>query len=417
MTDKINIEVFTEKAKLVAGASQTVDVLIRITPPDIDMSGSKRPKLNIGVALDRSGSMSGQKMHQAREAAKYCVDQLLSTDVFSTVIFDDVVDVLFTSQNASDKEMLKRGIDRIEARNSTDLHQAWVTAGLQVSEKIDPEAINRVLLITDGQANVGETSVDRIVSQARETAARGVTTTTIGIGDDFNEDLLMPMAEAGQGNAWHVQEPGDMLKIFETELHGLVRQFAHTVRLAIRPEQGARVTDQLNDFEKDGAGAYILPNMIAASPLEMIVRIEVPAGVSADHVATFDLSFIRQENGLAESVSSLLAPGFDTREAVDALEENVDVVRVMQVLMNARARREAMGQMDAGDYMAARATVGSSILATDMIYARTPSAMLQEDMDDLREMSESLNDRSKDRMTRKQMSYYRESSRKGKERS
>ena len=75
----------------------------------------KRPKLNIGIALDRSGSMGGEKMHEAREAAKYCVDQMLPSDIFSTVIFDDHVDILFTSQPVTDREMFKRGIDRIDA--------------------------------------------------------------------------------------------------------------------------------------------------------------------------------------------------------------------------------------------------------------------------------------------------------------
>src|SRR3954454_14595583 len=98
MKTKPNIEILTERPKLISGTAQTVDVLIRITPPESEANGARRPKLNIGIALDRSGSMGGAKMHEAREAAKYCVDQLLSTDVFSTVIFDDHVDVLFTGQ-------------------------------------------------------------------------------------------------------------------------------------------------------------------------------------------------------------------------------------------------------------------------------------------------------------------------------
>ena len=74
MTMKPTIELMTEKAKLVKGGRQKVDLLIRITPPEPDAAGSKRPKLNIGIALDRSGSMGGPKMDHAREAAKYCVD-------------------------------------------------------------------------------------------------------------------------------------------------------------------------------------------------------------------------------------------------------------------------------------------------------------------------------------------------------
>lgn len=336
MTMKPTIELMTEKAKLVKGGRQNVDLLIRITPPEPDAAGGKRPKLNIGIALDRSGSMGGPKMDHAREAAKYCVDQLLSSDNFSAVIFDDQVDVLFTNQPVSDREMLKRGIERIHARNSTALHEGWVKAGLQVSERLDTEAINRVLLITDGQANVGETNIDRIVSQAGELAKKGITTTTIGIGSDFNEDLLMPMAEAGRGNAWHVREPQDTVAIFETELHGLVRQFGRGVRLSLRCADGVRVVDLLNDFEKDRSGGYILPDLLSGSPLNVVVRLDVPGDLLDEKLIDVDLSYINQESGSTESVSLAFLVEFDTKEVVEALEANREVQEAVVLLMNAR---------------------------------------------------------------------------------
>jgi len=234
------IEIFTEKTKLIAGENSIIDVLVRIKPPQ-KASAPARPKLNLSMVLDRSGSMHGRKLHEAKEAAKYCIEQLLPVDRISTVIFDEEIDILIPSQLVEDKERLKRAINSVEANSSTALHEAWVRGGLQVSEHLDTDAINRVLLITDGQANVGETRVDHIVEQARQLADRGVSTSTIGIGREFNEDLLMPMAEAGQGNEWHVEEPQDMVRIFETELEGLVNQIGHSVTLGIEPGAGVTV--------------------------------------------------------------------------------------------------------------------------------------------------------------------------------
>lgn len=414
MTMKPTIELMTEKTKLVKGERQNVDLLIRITPPEPDGAASKRPKLNIGIALDRSGSMGGPKMNHAREAAKYCVDQLLSSDNFSAVIFDDQVDVLFTNQPVSDREMLKRGIERIHARNSTALHEGWVKAGLQVSERLDSEAINRVLLITDGQANVGETNIDRIVSQASELASKGITTTTIGIGSDFNEDLLMPMAEAGQGNAWHVREPQDTVAIFETELHGLVRQFGRAVRLSLRCADGVRFVDLLNDFERDRSGGYILPDLLSGSPLNIVVRLEVSGELLDGKLIDVDLNYTDQESGSTESVSLPFLAEFDTKEAIEALETNLEVQEAVVLLMNARARREAMEHIDEGDISAALFCVAAPRQEAARLYSKTGSKALKDEIDDLESVNELLTNREDDLMARKRLAYRRESTRKGK---
>lgn len=414
MTMKPTIELMTEKAKLVKGARQNVDLLIRITPPEPDAAAVKRPKLNIGIALDRSGSMAGPKMDHAREAAKYCVDQLLSSDNFSAVIFDDQVDVLFTNQPVSDREMLKRGIERIHARNSTALHEGWVKAGLQVSERLDTEAINRVLLITDGQANVGETNIDRIVSQAREVANKGITTTTIGIGSDFNEDLLMPMAEAGQGNAWHVREPQDTVAIFETELHGLVRQFGRGVRLSLRCCDGVRVVDLLNDFERDRSGGYILPDLLSGSPLNIVVRLDVSGELPGGKLIDVELSYTNQESGSTESVSLAFSAELDTKESVEALEANREVQEAVVLLMNARARSEAMKHVDLGEMDFALCSIEASKRAAATLYSRTGSKALKDELDDLESVNDLLMNREDDLMARKRLAYRRESTRKGK---
>jgi Ca-activated chloride channel homolog len=222
------VEFFAARGRLAAGREQTVDVLVRVVPPEAE-AARRRPRLNLGLVLDRSGSMQGAKMARAREAAAYCVEQLLPADRLSVVVFDDVVEVLIPSRFADDKDEMKRRLARIGARNSTALHEAWVRGGMQVGEHLDRDAVNRVLLITDGLANVGLTSTDEIVSQAAGLHRRGVSTSTVGIGEDFNEELLMPMAQSAGGNAWHVREPEDLRRVFEVELEGLVAQFAHTV--------------------------------------------------------------------------------------------------------------------------------------------------------------------------------------------
>ena len=412
---KTTIETFTEKT-LTANTDQTVDVLVRITPPEMENNGSKRPKLNLSMVLDRSGSMSGRKIEEAKEAAKYCIDQLLATDRISTVIFDQQVDTLIPSQPVENKELLKRSINSIVTAGSTALHEAWVRGGLQVSDHLNGASINRVLLITDGQANVGETRVDSIVTQAGELAAKGVTTSTIGIGEDFNEDLLMPMAEAGLGNAWHVQEPQDMVRIFETELQGLVSQIGHSVRLVIKPAPGVTVADVLNDFEVDAARRYKLPNLRAGSPLEIVVRMSVPSHNVGDvsHLGDFELSYVDQEsNALTTTAASLIAT-FDTAEVTASLASNPDVINAVRLLMNARARLEAIALMDLGDFGAMQNALISACEETEVAFCMAPSEELERERDELAKLGETLKSRTNDVFARKHMAYSRESRRKGK---
>src|SRR5689334_19194966 len=403
------VEFFTKHAKLEAGREQTVDVLIRITPPALSTirpNWKGRPDLNLSLVLDRSGSMEGEKMVRAREAAMFCVDQMLPTDRLSVVTFDDRVEVLFPSEPVANKQSMKDLISRVTARGSTALHEAWVRGGLTVSGQMLDQGINRVVLITDGLANVGITNTDEIVTQAMGLYQRGVSTSTIGIGEDFNEDLLMPMAQSGGGNAWHVVEPDDMQRIFQVELEGLIAQFAHTVSLSLIPADGVRIVDMLNDFELTETGRYRLPNLQAGSPLDILVQLKVGSEDVGTQMRLLDLrlGFTPQEAKNAEVLKQAHTVEFATRTEIDRSEMNGEVIRAVQLLMNARARNEAMKLMDRGDFAAAKGVIGSALGQTQALSASMPLApALMEEMASLTEAATSLKDRLQDKMSRKKL--------------
>ena len=402
------IEVFTERAKLAAGREQTVDVLVRVRPPEAESGGASRRRLNLGVVLDRSGSMGGAKMARAVEAASYCVEQLLPADRLSVVIFDDVVEVLIPSQPVEDKAGLKSLLSRVGARGSTALHEAWVRGGMQVSEHLDAAAVNRVLLITDGLANVGLTNTDEIVSQAKGLFERGVSTSTIGIGADFNEDLLMPMARAGGGNAWHVAEAHDMQRIFAVELEGLLAQFAHGVSLGLVPSDGVRVADLLNDFELTETGRYRLPDLQAGSPLDVVLRLRLPAQEAGKRMRLLDLrlGYTPREARGAEVLKQTFEAEFAEAGEVGGLPKNPEVEKAVLLLMNARARREAVALMDRGDYAAAAGMIEDARAATVALCASMPDdADAAYESEELRSLTDSLRDRGSDRMSRKILHY------------
>jgi Ca-activated chloride channel family protein len=406
--EQLKVEILTERARLDAGREQTVDVLVRITPPELGRDGSTRRRLNLGLVLDRSGSMHGAKMSRAREAAAYCVDQLLPADRLSVVIFDDVVEVPIPSNPVEDKQGLKRLIAGVGARGSTALHEAWVRGGMQVSEHLDGTAVNRVLLITDGLANVGLTSTDEIVSQAKGLFERGVSTSTVGIGEDFNEDLLIPMASAGGGNAWHVAEAADMQRIFAVELEGLLAQFAHDASLGLVPSDGVRVSDVLNDFELTETGRYRLPDLQAGSPLDVVLRLHLPARAAGSSMRILDLrvGYTPREARGAEVLKQSFEVEFAEAHEVEALPANPEVTRAVLLLMNARARREAVAHMDRGDYAASVQVIAGARAATMAYCASRPDdAEAAADSEELLHVTGSLADRGRDKLSRKLLEY------------
>ncbi len=408
------VEFFTTRAKLEAGREQTVDVLIRITPPALSPDHSTRPNwkgrpdLNLSLVLDRSGSMEGEKMVRAREAAMFCVDQMLPSDRLSVVTFDDRIEVLFPSEPVTNKQAMKDLIARVTARGSTALHEAWVRGGLTVSERMLDQGINRVVLITDGLANVGITSTDEIVTQSMGLFQRGVSTSTIGIGADFNEDLLMPMAQSGGGNAWHVVEPDDMQHIFQTELEGLIAQYAHTVSLSLIPADGVRIVDVLNDFDLTETGRYRLPNLQAGSPLDIVAQLRVGAEEVGSHMRLLDLrlGFTPQDAKQAEVLKQAHTVEFASTTVVENSPVNDEVIKALQFLMNARARNEAIKRLDMGDYAGAEAELVTARGRTEAACANFAAmpAMMKE-LASLQETSMSLKDRLKDKMSRKKLAY------------
>lgn len=420
-TNTPKVEVILERARIPAGRERTIDVLLRITPPEPVVAAAKaRTRLNLALVLDRSGSMEGEKMRRAREAAQYCVDQLLPSDRVSVVVFDEHVEVAVPSCEVRDKRGIKSLIAEIGARGMTALHEAWVRGGMQVSEHLAGDAINRVLLITDGLANVGETNTDRIVDRAKGLATRGVSTSTIGIGTDFNEDLLVPIAEAAGGNAWHVERAEDMQRIFAVELEGLIAQTAHTVTLGLIPSDGVRLVDVLNDFEVTETGRYKLPNLLAGSALEVVVQLRVPAQNAGTrrHLLDLKLGYTPQDRNSAEVLKLSLEAEFDSEAAVEQLAVNHDVVKAVQLLTNARARREAMRHMDAGHYDLACEVVSSARSATLVRASAAPQAQVADyhaESEQLSELEASLGDRSMDGLSRKRLSYQSYMRRSGRE--
>jgi len=361
----------------------TLDVLVRIIPPEPEIE-LERPALNIGLVIDRSGSMGGQKMEYARQAACYAVEQLLPTDRVSVTIYDDQVETLIASTPAVNKANIIHQIKRIHSRGSTALHAGWVQGGIQVSQHLNPEYLNRVILLSDGLANVGETNPDVIASDVHGLAKRGVSTTTMGIGDDYNEDLLEAMARSGDGNYYYIQSPQQLPNIFARELQGLMTTIGTTVSLGIEPQGDITLGEVLNDLDVNVNGRYSLPNLVIGNPIEVVVRLKVPPMAQESGLCYFRLAWNAPEQQTRQKLRVALRLPAVSSAQLREFPFNPEVQQQVALMMAARAKNEAVQLADRGNYEAASQLLQQTrqqMLTTPELSLTGPEAEALADLD------------------------------------
>ncbi|MDB5207806.1 MAG: hypothetical protein JWR72_2881 [Flavisolibacter sp.] len=215
---------------------------------------AKKIPLNISIVIDRSGSMSGEKMEYAKKAAKDIIDKLTADDFVSVVIYDEYIDILQTAVPVIYKDSIKAKIEKIKPRGSTNLWGGSEKGYEQVKANYKKNYVNRVLLISDGLANAGTTIPLRIKTKVQEYKdIEGITISTFGVGLDYNETLMTDMAENGAGNYYFIDRPDKMAAIFEKELSGLLNVIAQNAELRITLPKGA-VVEKVYPFKYEQQG-------------------------------------------------------------------------------------------------------------------------------------------------------------------
>ena len=275
----IELAFINEKNGLLDDGSKSLYSMFKISSLLPAADNARRP-LNIAIALDRSGSMAGVPLHEAKACIEMIIDRLSPEDHLSLVTYDDKVDVVFRPQKVVDKEALKYAVRAIRSGGLTALYDGWSAAAELASQNLNKQSITRVLLLSDGQANQGLTDQDQISNHCAELAKLGVHTTTYGLGEGFNEELMASMARAGKGMAHYGQTAEDLSDPFNSEFDLLNALIAKDLKLHITPEPGVRF-DVLNKYRRNEDGSFILSDLAQGGELWALLKIDVPSDVIA----------------------------------------------------------------------------------------------------------------------------------------
>jgi Ca-activated chloride channel family protein len=322
------------------------------------------------------------------------VDRLGPDDVLSLVIFSDRARVLVSAQKVEDKDALKEKIESISAGGSTALYAGVQLGADQIEEYLSSKRINRVILLSDGLANVGPNSPRELRRLGGELAGRGISVTTIGVGDDYNEDLMAGLAEASDANYYYVKDTEKLPEIFAKELGEMLTVAARDVRIEIicpdgvkplgfigRPEKfaGQKSTVTLSQFT-GGQNRYLLLRCLVDGSQPEVARVKVNY--------TDELN-----GGTAEAADDVAKIRFTTDSAAADRSVNGAVVAEKELFLTAVAKDEAMAQADAGNYKQAAAILAGQGGALSRAYGAAPASVqvqLRDEMDNITTFSNQM---------------------------
>lgn len=354
-----------------ADGATTLDLLITVRSPEPPpVSTKQRPGLNLALVIDRSGSMAGGKLSYARKAARFLAGELTERDRLAIVTFDEEVNVLVPSQPVRDPLLFISAINTIDAGGCTALFDGWLAGATQVANQLDPQGLNRVLLLSDGQANEGLTDADAIAAKVEGLTQRGISTSAFGLGSGFDEDLMGAVAAAGDGTLAQIESPKQLADLYASELQGLASTVGRKVSLGIRAKHGAELVDVLNDLPQTTAGNFQLPNLRYGQELGVGLRLQLPAWVPNQEIASVRLAWDAPDaEGRQELIEQLTLPVKPQAE-LDGLDVDPAVAEQLALLQANRERRLAIEELDRGDVAAAM----GSLAAIDKRLAALPQS-------------------------------------------
>ncbi|MGE3229202.1 MAG: VWA domain-containing protein [Hyphomicrobium sp.] len=379
---------------------------------------SDRAPINVAVVIDRSGSMSGERLAAAKKGAHAALDRLGSDDIVSLVSYNHEVDVPYPAAKVgSARDRIEGAIDDLYAAGTTALYAGVKEGGEQVKAFRSDMQVNRVVLLSDGLANVGPSSPSDLAELGRGLAAKGISVSTIGLGLEYNEDLMQRLAASSDGNHVFVERPSDLAEIFDREFGDALSIAAQDIIIQIECKAGFTAKRVLGrEAEISGGRVKLTLNQLPADTERyVVVELEVPAGGlsgSEGEVASIDVGYLDLDSGSRAEGKAGVSARFsdDAKEAEGSVNKGV-MSQVTEQIATENSEK-AVELRDKGDITGARRVLEDNAAylnrqkgSLGMGYAAAPPASIST-LDKLeeksREAAENLEGESWDR-TRKTM--------------
>jgi Ca-activated chloride channel family protein len=282
----------------VADGGMSVYLLIRLEA-DATQPAERSP-VNLALAIDRSSSMRGPRLAQAVRAACEVVAKLDDRDRLAVIAFDGTARVAFGPDrvNPENRERLQRALAELDTGAGTNLAAAIRKGADALKAGYVRGAVSRLILLTDGQPSVGVTDADRICALAESECRAGVTITTMGIGEGFEDELLAEIARRGRGGFYYLATASDIPAAFGRELAGVFAIAATQVELKFVPNDEIRAVDLLHRVpSRPGEEGLTVEvgEVASGAPRQLLFRLSRRADATSTHCGTLRLTWRRAD--------------------------------------------------------------------------------------------------------------------------
>ena len=329
----------------------TVHLMLELHAPE--SNAAARPPIDTVVAIDRSGSMSGDPLRAVTLATADLLRLAGPNDRIGVVAFESEVSMVLPLAR-HDADRAAATVLAIQPGGYTNLSGGWLKAMEMLSADRRPDAVSRILVLTDGHANAGIVEPERLAEMARAAAAQGITTSCIGFADGYDQGLLATIADAGRGNDYWCAGPDQAGSVFRAEFDGLANVVAQNVSVEIRPTSDVVDTMVLNEYpitSVPGGMQIALGDAYGGERRRVVAMLRLAPHTTEGTVQVAEVLVRYAE--VADTVSlhtvgipvTVLFTG-DT----SSVEFNTEVSELVTRLQAARMRKEASLRADAGDF-------------------------------------------------------------------
>jgi len=360
MKNELNVRCVMSKDQVLAsGTEQAIYSLVDIKAGSGTALGTL--PANFALVLDRSGSMDGEKMDNLKEAVGYLVDHLSDTDLVSVTIFDDQVETLIPSQPAKNRDEIKATLSKVIARGGTQISDGLKAGMVEVKKGYSKDRINRILLLTDGQTWDDEDACLRVADEAGK---QGIAITSIGIGEEWNEKLLLQIADGSRGNSHWIQNPISILDAFQQEVEGMQSVAAINLKVIVRTAQDVKpikvysTVPMIADISKktvnNGIVAAELGSLDGKKGQALLLEYRIPSHKAGKfRLGQVEVTYDIPSQGVTgQSIKTDVFVTF-TEDAAIAAKVNAEVMNLVERLSAFKLQTRALTEAEAGNIAAA----------------------------------------------------------------